>query len=140
MSQNYLRIASKNLKKFTVIFHMNIYLHEFFQIFLSNRVLWRKIFVIVCFSPFYLNGKNEVTRSRGYQPFQLDPLTIWNIFYYFFGNDFQRENEKKTNLGNKERPSIQEYFENGNRFSGKFYDDLESLTFFYIYCVLIKLK
>ena len=52
MSQNSLRIASKNLKKFIVIFHMNIHLHEFFQIFLNNRVLWRKFFVIVC-TPLY---------------------------------------------------------------------------------------
>ena len=43
---------------------------------------------------------------REHEPVQLDPITIWNIFYYFFGKDFQRENEKKMNLGNKERPSV----------------------------------
>ena len=26
----------------------------------------------------------------------MDPLTIWNIFYYFFRKDFQQENEKKN--------------------------------------------
>ena len=35
----------------------------------------------------------------------IGPLTIWNIFYHFFRNDFQQENEKKINLGNKERPT-----------------------------------
>ena len=48
----------------------------------------------------------EKTRSLARaHPVQVDPLTVWNIFYYFFGNDFQRENEKKikNNLGNKEK-------------------------------------
>ena len=45
---------------------------------------------------------------REHEPVHLDPLTIWNIFHYFFGNDFKRKNEKKMNLGNKERPSVHE--------------------------------
>ena len=45
---------------------------------------------------------------EGFKSVKLDPLTIWNIFYYFFENNFQRENEKKMNLGNKERPSVHE--------------------------------
>ena len=71
-------------------------------IFLSNRVLQRKSFLIACFFPCYLNGKNEASDASSWN---LDSLTVWNIFYYLFGNDFQRENQK-TNLGNKECPSI----------------------------------
>ena len=97
-------LLQKNLKKFMVIFYMNIHLHEFFQIFLSNRVLWRKSFLIVCLSPYYLNGKNEVSGASTSRPnWTLSP---WNIFYNFFGNDFQREKEKKMNLGNKERLNV----------------------------------
>ena len=82
MSLNSLRIASKNLKKFMVISHMDIHLHEFFQIFLSNRVLWRKIFLIVCFSPCYLNGKNEVSgASTSRYNWILSPYGIFFIIF-----------------------------------------------------------
>ena len=83
MSWNSLRIASKNLKKYMVIFHMNIHLHEFFQIFLSNRVLWRKILLIVCFSPCYLNGQNGVSGASTIRyNWTLSPYAI--IFIIFF--------------------------------------------------------
>ena len=36
---------------------------------------------------------------------ELDPLTIWNIFYYFFGNFLQGDTDEKVDLGNKERPN-----------------------------------
>ena len=36
----------------------------------------------------------------------IGPSHHMEIFYYFFGKDFQRENEKKMNLGNKERPNV----------------------------------
>ena len=72
----------KNLKKFMVIFHINIHLHEFFQIFLSNRVLWRKSFLIVCFSPCYLNGKNEVSgASTSRSNWTLSPYGIFFIIF-----------------------------------------------------------
>ena len=36
---------------------------------------------------------------------ELDPLTIWNIFYYFFGNFLDGDTDEKVDLGNKERPN-----------------------------------
>ena len=65
-----------------VIFHINIHLHEFFQIFLSDRVLWKKSFLIVCFSPCYLNGKNEVFgASTSLSNWTLSPCGIFFIIF-----------------------------------------------------------
>ena len=36
-----------------------------------------------------------------------DPLAIWNIFYYFFGNYLRSDSDEKVDLGNNERPSVQ---------------------------------
>ena len=55
--QSSFRIATKNLKKFTVIYYQQMQLCTFFHIFLSDRALLRKYLLIVCFSPCYLNGK-----------------------------------------------------------------------------------
>ena len=77
-----LRIASKNLKKFMVIFHMNIHLHEFFQIFLSNRVPWRKSFLILCFSPCYLNRKIVVSGASTSRSNWT--LSLFGIFFIIF--------------------------------------------------------
>ena len=52
-----LRITSKNLKKFVVIYHENMYLHAHFHTFLSCRVLKRKDFSTIDFFPCYSNGK-----------------------------------------------------------------------------------
>ena len=52
-----LRIASKNLKKFVVIYYEKMYFYAYFHIFLSSRALKRKNFLINDFSPYYLNGK-----------------------------------------------------------------------------------
>ena len=46
----------------------------------------------------------EALWGGGFKSVELDPLTIWNIFYYFFGNFLHGE---KVDLGNKERPSVQ---------------------------------
>ena len=37
---------------------------------------------------------------------ELDPHTIWNIFYYFFGNFLHGDTDEKVDLGNKERPNV----------------------------------
>ena len=42
----------------------------------------------------------------GFKSVELDPLTIWNIFYYFFGNFLHGDADEKMNLGNKERPNV----------------------------------
>ena len=55
---------------------------NFFQIFLSDRVLWRKSFLIVCFSPCYLNGKNEVlSASTSLSNWTLSPYGIFFIIF-----------------------------------------------------------
>ena len=36
----------------------------------------------------------------------MDPLTIWNIFYYFFRNFLYGDTDEKVDLGNKERPNV----------------------------------
>ena len=65
-----------------VIFRTNIHLHEFFQIFLSNRVLWRRIFLIVRFSLCYLNGKNEVSgASTTRSNWTLSPYGVFFIIF-----------------------------------------------------------
>ena len=76
-----LRIAPKNLKKFVVIYYEKMYLHAYFHIFLNSRVLKRKKFLIIDFSPFYLNRK--LRTLGGLKSVKLDPLTMWNSFYYF---------------------------------------------------------
>ena len=82
-SECHRRIASKNLKKFMMIFRMNIHFHEFFQIFLRNRVLWRKSFLIVCFSRCFLNGKNEVSGSSTRRSnWTLSPYGIFFIIFF----------------------------------------------------------
>ena len=37
---------------------------------------------------------------------ELDPLTIWNIFYYFFRNVLHGGADEKVDLENKERPNM----------------------------------
>ena len=41
----------------------------------------------------------------GFKSVELDPLTMWNIFYYFFRNFLHGDTDEKFDLGNKERPS-----------------------------------
>ena len=54
--------------------------HTFFTIFLINRVLWRKIFLIVCFSPCYLDGKNKVSGEQNCRSnWTLSPCGIFFI-------------------------------------------------------------
>ena len=105
------RIALKNLKKFVVIDHEKMYLHAYFHIFLSSRVLKIKNFLTIDFSPCYLNGK---LRPFGrLKSVELDPLIIWNIFYYFFRNFLHGDTDEKVDLGNKERPNIYAYMHMG---------------------------
>ena len=44
--------------------------------------------------------------GRRFKPVELDPLTIWNIFYYFFENYLRSDSDEKADLGNNERPSL----------------------------------
>ena len=43
--------------------------------------------------------------SMRFKPVELDPLTIWNILYYFSGNYLRSGTDKKVDLENKERPN-----------------------------------
>ena len=61
---------------------MNIHLHEFFQIFMSNRVLSIKSFLIVRFSPCYLKGKNELSGAST-RRFNWT-LSTYGIFFIIF--------------------------------------------------------
>ena len=42
----------------------------------------------------------------GFKSVELDSLTIWNIFYYFFQNFLHGDTDEKVDLGNKERPNV----------------------------------
>ena len=48
----------------------------------------------------------EALWGGGVKSVELDPLTIWNIFYYFFGNVLHGVFDEKVDLGNKERPTV----------------------------------
>ena len=47
----------------------------------------------------------EALWGGGFKSVELDPLTIWNIFYYFFGNFLHGDTDEKVDLGNEERPN-----------------------------------
>ena len=81
-----------------------MYLHAYYHIFLSSRVLKIKNFLPIDFSPCYLNGKLRPF-GGGVKSVELYPLTIWNIFYYFFGNFLHVDTDQKVDLGNKKRPN-----------------------------------
>ena len=57
----------------------------------------------------------EALWGGGFKSVELDPLTIWNIFYYFFGNFLHGDTDEKVDLGNKERsnehPPVNNSFE-----------------------------
>ena len=82
-----LRIAPKNLKKFVVIYYEKMYLHAYFHIFLSSRVLKRKIFLIIDFSPCYFNGElrplggGRLNRSNW-------TLSPWGLCFIIFFKTF----------------------------------------------------
>ena len=38
-----------------------------------------------------------------FKTIKLDPLTKWNVFFYFFGNYFRWESDGKVDLGNTKR-------------------------------------
>ena len=48
--------------------------------------------------------------GRRFKTFKLGPLTIWNIFYYFFGNYLRSETDEKVDLGTNERPEDYKIF------------------------------
>ena len=87
-----------------VIFHIKIHLHIFFQIFLSNRVLWRGSFLVVNFSPCYLNGKKRSPARALADP--IGPFYHMEHFLLFFWKRLPTGERKKKNFGNKERPTI----------------------------------
>ena len=37
-----------------------------------------------------------------FKTIKLDPLTIWNVFFYFFGNYVRWESDEKVDLGNND--------------------------------------
>ena len=95
-----LRITPKNLKKFLVIYYKKMYLHAYFHIFLSSRVLIKKN----RFFPMLFKWKIETLWGwGGVKSIELDPFTIWNIFYYFFRNFLHGDTDEKVDLGKKER-------------------------------------
>ena len=100
-----LRIVSKNLKKFVVIYREKKYLRAYFDIFRSSRVLKRKHFLITDFSPFYSNGISRPF-GGGSKPVNLHPLTVWNIFYYFFGHPLRSDTGEKVDSGSNEGPNV----------------------------------
>ena len=99
------RITRKNLKKFVVIHYENMYIDAYFHIFLICKVRKRKNFLTIDFFPCYLNMKLRPF-GGGVKSVKSDPLTIWNIFYYFFRNFLHGNTDEKVDLENKERPNI----------------------------------
>ena len=87
-------IAQKNLKKFMVIFHMNIHLREFFQIFLSNRAVEKKFPNF--FPPCYV-------RACRWSNWTLSSYGIFFIIFLETTSDGRAK--KKMNLVNKECPN-----------------------------------
>ena len=77
-----LKIASKNLKKFVVIYYAKMYLHAYFHIFLSCRALKRKNSQINDFSPCYLNRK--LKPFGGVQIGRIGPSHHMEYFLLFF--------------------------------------------------------
>ena len=47
--------------------------------------------------------------GRRFKMVEFDPLTIWNIFFYFFGNYLRSDTDEKVDLGNNERPNLYAY-------------------------------
>ena len=43
--------------------------------------------------------------GRRFKTVEFDPLSIWNIFYYFFGNCLRSDTDEKVDLGNNESPT-----------------------------------
>ena len=85
------------------IYRGKLYLYGFFQIFPSNRVWYRKYFLISDYFPFYLCGKLRVLP-------RIVSTKIWlphHIEYFetLFEDDFRRDQEKTINLGNKQHPT-----------------------------------
>ena len=80
-----------------------VYLHAYFHIFLRSRVLKRKNFLTIDFPQCYSFGKLRPFGRVGFKSVALDPLTIWNIFYYFFGNFLHDDTHEIVDLVNKER-------------------------------------
>ena len=98
-----LRIASKNLKKFVVIYYEKMYLHAYFQIFLSHRVLRRKKCLTIDFSPCYSYGKLKpfVEVQTG----QIGPSHHTEYFLLFFWKLFTySDTGEKVDSGYNERP------------------------------------
>ena len=52
-----------------------------------------------------LKWEIEALWGGGFKSVELDPLTIWNIFY-FFGNFLHGDTDDKVDLGNKDCPNI----------------------------------
>ena len=40
----------------------------------------------------------------------MDPLTMWNIFYYFFRNFLHGDTDEEVDFGNKERPNVHKIY------------------------------
>ena len=81
--KSFFRIAPKNLKKFVVIHYEKMYLHAYFHIFLSSRVLKGKNFLTINFSPCYSNGKLRPFGGGG-QISQIGPSDYMEYFLLFF--------------------------------------------------------
>ena len=45
----------------------------------------------------------EALGWREFKSIELGPLTIWNIFHYFFRNFLHGDTDEKVDLGNKEK-------------------------------------
>ena len=50
-----------------------------------------------------------------FKPIKLGPPTIWNVFFYFFGNCLRWETDEKVDMGNNKRPNTEHEYgiENG---------------------------
>ena len=105
----FLRIASKNEKKYLVIHHQKIYFDEFFRMSKSIRELWRRKLLIIDFFPCYLNGKFRalvpIQNSRFWPLYNYDSVIFLTQTYYL-----STAGRVKLELGNNERPIVHVHY------------------------------
>ena len=84
-----------------VIHHERIFLYEFSKIYLSNSVLSRKSFLIICF-PHAIEMKKTRPLARALAGPTGSPHDM-EYFLLFFRKRVSTAEQKKMKLGNKER-------------------------------------
>ena len=101
------KLATKILKKFTEVYFFTIIDRGFFQVFLSNRAMYRKYFLKILFFPVLFKWEKEVSHAVGKKNFSGG---LMNISCILCSRMFPRIHIwawtwKNKILGNKGRPN-----------------------------------